>query len=110
MARVVGLAKKYDESATAPAPSITVRNAKLFLDGVIAAPAFTGAVSEPYLMNAGTADKPHWVPGNEPRAGRILRRLHSQPCLSNSVAPESILTCTLTGTARSMRPLMVSRR
>ena len=64
VARVVGLAKKYDESATAPAPSITVRNAKLFLDGVIAAPAFTGAVSEPYLMNAGTADKPHWVPGN----------------------------------------------
>jgi predicted amidohydrolase YtcJ len=63
VARVVGLAKKYDEGATAPAPSITVHNAKLFLDGVIAAPAFTGAVSEPYLMNAGTAEKPNWVPG-----------------------------------------------
>ncbi len=63
VARVVGLAKKYDEGAIVPAPGITVRNTKLFLDGVIAAPAFTGAVSEPYLMNAGTADKPHWVPG-----------------------------------------------
>jgi predicted amidohydrolase YtcJ len=30
---------------------------------VIAAPAFTGAVREPYLTNAGTATTPHWVPG-----------------------------------------------
>ena len=63
VSRVVELAKKYDEGAVAPAPGLTVRNAKLFLDGVIAAPAFTGAVTEPYLMNAGTAEKPHWVPG-----------------------------------------------
>ena len=63
VARVVALEKKYDEGAIAPAPGITVRNAKLFLDGVIAAPAFTGAVSEPYLVNAGTAEMPHWVPG-----------------------------------------------
>jgi predicted amidohydrolase YtcJ len=63
VSRVVALAKKYDGGAIAPAPGLTVRDAKLFLDGVIAAPAFTGAVSEPYLVNAGTADKPHWVPG-----------------------------------------------
>jgi predicted amidohydrolase YtcJ len=63
VARVVAFAKQYDEGATARAPGITVRNAKLFLDGVIAAPAFTGAMSEPYLTNAGTAANPRWVPG-----------------------------------------------
>jgi predicted amidohydrolase YtcJ len=63
VARVVAFAKQYDEGAIATAPGITVRNAKLFLDGVIAAPAFTGALSEPYLTNAGTAANPHWVPG-----------------------------------------------
>jgi predicted amidohydrolase YtcJ len=63
VARVVAFAKQYDEGATARAPGITVRNAKLFLDGVISAPAFTGAMREPYLTNDGTATNPHWVPG-----------------------------------------------
>jgi predicted amidohydrolase YtcJ len=63
VARVVAFAKQYDEGATARAPGITVRNAKLFLDGVISAPAFTGAMREPYLTNAGTTANPHWVPG-----------------------------------------------
>jgi predicted amidohydrolase YtcJ len=63
VARIVAFAKQYDEGAITRAPGITVRNAKLFLDGVIAAPALTGAVRAPYLMNAGTADKPNWVPG-----------------------------------------------
>jgi predicted amidohydrolase YtcJ len=40
-----------------------MRNAKLFLDGVISAPAFTGAMREPYLTNAGTTANPRWVPG-----------------------------------------------
>jgi predicted amidohydrolase YtcJ len=30
---------------------------------VIAAPALTGAVLEPYFINAGTTEKPQWVPG-----------------------------------------------
>jgi predicted amidohydrolase YtcJ len=63
LARVIGLAKRYDEGKIAPAPRITVRNAKLFLDGVIAAPAFTGAMREPYFTNLGTAAKPDWKPG-----------------------------------------------
>ena len=63
VARVVALARQYDEGAILPAPGITLRNAKLFLDGVIAAPALTGAVREPYLTNTGTAANPHWVPG-----------------------------------------------
>jgi hypothetical protein len=63
VARIVALSKKYDEGALAVKPSITVRNAKLYLDGVIAAPALTGAMREPYNTNDGTADHPHWVPG-----------------------------------------------
>lgn len=63
LARVVGLAKRYDQGKTSRAPGITVRNAKLFLDGVIAAPALTGAMREPYFVNSGTATKPDWGPG-----------------------------------------------
>jgi predicted amidohydrolase YtcJ len=63
VARVVAFRKEFDEGAIGRAPSITVRNAKLFLDGVISAPAFTGTMLEPYRRNAGTADQPQWVPG-----------------------------------------------
>jgi len=63
LARVIGLAKRYDEGKISRAPGITVRNAKLFLDGVIAAPAFTGAMVQPYFVNSGTAAKPDWGPG-----------------------------------------------
>jgi hypothetical protein len=63
LARVIGYAKQYDGGKPVPAPGITVRNAKLFLDGVIAAPAFTGAMREPYFANSGTAAKPDWAPG-----------------------------------------------
>jgi predicted amidohydrolase YtcJ len=51
VARVVALARQYDGGTIVPAPGVTVRNAKLFLDGVIAAPALTGAMIEPYLVN-----------------------------------------------------------
>ena len=63
VAGVVALAKRFDEGALGSAPGITVRGAKLFLDGVIAAPAFTGAMLEPYLTNAGSAAEPRFVPG-----------------------------------------------
>lgn len=63
VARVVAFAKQYDQGTIVTEPGITVANAKLFLDGVIAAPAFTGAMREPYFTNRGTAETPHWVPG-----------------------------------------------
>jgi predicted amidohydrolase YtcJ len=63
IAPVVALRRKYDQGPLAPAPSVTVRNAKLFLDGVINGPAFTGALLEPYLVDRGTAADPRWVPG-----------------------------------------------
>jgi len=63
LARVVALAKRYDEGKIVASPGITVRNAKLFLDGVIAAPALTGAMREPYFVNPGTVANPDWGPG-----------------------------------------------
>lgn len=63
VARVVALSREFDEGAIARAPGITVRNAKLFMDGVISAPALTGAMLEPYRKNIGTAEHPQWVAG-----------------------------------------------
>ena len=63
VAAIVALRKAYDQGPYTPAPTVTVRNAKLYLDGVINGPAFTGALLKPYLVNRGTAAKPDWVPG-----------------------------------------------
>lgn len=63
VANVMAYRKQYDQGAIQVRPGITVRNCKLFLDGVIAAPALTGAVLEPYRINAGTAEAPRWVEG-----------------------------------------------
>jgi len=62
VAKVVAYKQKYDQGAIKAAPGITVRNSKLFLDGVIAVPALTGAMLEPYLMNTGTTEHPRWAP------------------------------------------------
>lgn len=55
--------RQFDQGPTRVAPSMQVRHAKLFMDGVIAAPAFTGAMLEPYLENRGSAAQPDWQPG-----------------------------------------------
>jgi hypothetical protein len=63
IARIVAFRKRYDQGPIVAAPRLTVRNAKLFLDGVIAGPSFTGAMLEPYLVNAGTEAEPRWQAG-----------------------------------------------
>jgi predicted amidohydrolase YtcJ len=65
VAAVKAIAVKFDQGPEKPAPSITVRNTKLFLDGVITAPAFTGALLEPYFTNQGTPTAPRWAPGKD---------------------------------------------
>lgn len=55
--------QRFDQGPTRAAPSMQVRHAKLFMDGVIAAPAFTGAMLEPYWVDKGTPDRPDWQPG-----------------------------------------------
>ena len=64
IADVKALAAKYDQGPARAAPTIQVRNIKLFLDGVITAPAFTGAMLAPYFENKGTDAAPRWVQGS----------------------------------------------
>jgi len=63
VARVVALRKQYDDGAIQPTPGLTLRNAKFYIDGVISGPAFTGSMVEPYWVNTGTAEAPHWGAG-----------------------------------------------
>jgi predicted amidohydrolase YtcJ len=63
VARMVAIRRKFDQGALTAEPSITVRNVKLFLDGVIAGPAFTGAMLAPYWVNKGSESAPDWAPG-----------------------------------------------
>ncbi|MGC1522450.1 MAG: amidohydrolase [Steroidobacteraceae bacterium] len=62
VAMVKSLAQRYDQGEIAAAPTLTVRNVKLFLDGVITAPASTGAMLQPYLSLQGAPAHPHWAP------------------------------------------------
>ena len=64
IAAVKELAVRYDQGPVVVKPGITVRNTKLFLDGVITAPAFTGAMLAPYWINKGTDAHPQWGPGS----------------------------------------------
>lgn len=48
--RLENLRQRFDQGPVAIKPSMTVRNVKLFLDGVISAPALTGAMLEPYFL------------------------------------------------------------
>jgi predicted amidohydrolase YtcJ len=58
------VARQYDQGPITVQPTITVRGAKLYMDGVITAPAFTGVMLEPYRVNRGTAAQPDWVSGD----------------------------------------------
>jgi predicted amidohydrolase YtcJ len=57
------LAARFNQGAVAPEPGITVRNAKIFMDGVLEAPAMTAAMLSPYFENRGTKEHPDWKPG-----------------------------------------------
>jgi predicted amidohydrolase YtcJ len=56
------LRQRYGQSAVAVRPAMTVRNVKLFLDGVISAPALTGAMLEPYWLPADASPNAAWRP------------------------------------------------
>jgi hypothetical protein len=64
VASVKALAQRYDQGAIDIEPALTVRNVKLFLDGVITAPASTGAMLTPYLSLQGAPANPHWAPSS----------------------------------------------
>jgi predicted amidohydrolase YtcJ len=50
VSRLLKLQHRYDQGSVVVKPAMTVRNVKLFLDGVINAPALTGAMLEPYQL------------------------------------------------------------
>ncbi len=62
-ARAAGLARRYDGGPVVPSPGVTVRNVKLFLDGVITAPAMSGAMLQPYFAAPAGPPGASWVPG-----------------------------------------------
>ncbi|PHV04245.1 hydrolase [Janthinobacterium sp. BJB412] len=64
VAALLAQARRYDQGPTRVAPSMQVRHAKLFMDGVIAAPALSGTMLAPYYVDKGTPRQPHWVPGD----------------------------------------------
>lgn len=57
------LANTYDQGETKVAPGVSMRHVKVFMDGIINAPADTGAMLTPYLHNTGTEKAPKWTPG-----------------------------------------------
>jgi predicted amidohydrolase YtcJ len=56
------MAKIYDQGEIKVTPGVSMRHVKVFMDGVINAPADTGALLTPYFQNVGTAAAPKWVP------------------------------------------------
>lgn len=63
IAHAKALAAQADAGAAAPAPGVFARVVKVFMDGVVNAPADTGALLTPYLQNIGTDAAPQWVQG-----------------------------------------------
>ena len=61
VAAVKALAQRYDQGPVVREPKLSVHNVKLFLDGVITAPAMTGAMLTPYLSLQGAAQR-RWAP------------------------------------------------
>ena len=63
IAEAKALAATYDQGEAQPTPGVSMRHVKLFMDGIINAPADTGAMLTPYLQNSGTEKAPKWTPG-----------------------------------------------
>jgi predicted amidohydrolase YtcJ len=55
----------YDSGPVQPTAAMTVRNAKIFLDGVLQAPAQTAVLMAPYRINKSRSGPPHWVDGTK---------------------------------------------
>lgn len=61
---ITGYSETWGVANSAQRPGVAVQTAKIFLDGVIQAPAQTGALLEPYMVNHGDHDHPDWQPGD----------------------------------------------
>lgn len=63
IAEAKAMAATFDQGEAKVAPGVSMRHVKLFMDGIINAPADTGAMLTPYLHNAGSEKTPKWTPG-----------------------------------------------
>lgn len=63
VADVKALVSGIDQGAPVAAPGVNARVIKIFMDGVVNAPADNGALLTPYFTNTGTEAVPNWVPG-----------------------------------------------
>jgi predicted amidohydrolase YtcJ len=59
------LRSRFDQPDVKPQPGIRMRAAKIFLDGVIQAPAQTAGLLEPYYVKGGHGDHAEWKPGTQ---------------------------------------------
>jgi predicted amidohydrolase YtcJ len=78
------LANTYDQGEVRVAPGVSMRHVKLFMDGIINAPADTGAMLTPYLHNSGTDKAPKWTPGKN------LGELYFPPQVLNPLVLQAV--------------------
>lgn len=84
IAEAKALASTYDQGEVKVAPGVNMRHVKLFLDGIINAPADTGAMLTPYLHNSGTDKAPQWTPGKN------LGELYFPPQVLNPLVLQAV--------------------
>lgn len=63
IAEVLRQKAEFEQKDDGAKPVMKVDTAKLFLDGVYSAPAFSAVMVEPYFENKGTVETPDWRPG-----------------------------------------------
>jgi predicted amidohydrolase YtcJ len=84
IAEAKALASTYDQGEVKTAPGVNMRHVKLFMDGIINAPADTGAMLTPYLHNSGTDKAPKWTPGKN------LGELYFPPQVLNPLVLQAV--------------------
>nr|WP_223503365.1 amidohydrolase [Pseudomonas sp. BF-R-24] len=84
IAEAKALASTYDQGDVKVAPGVSMRHVKLFMDGIINAPADTGAMLTPYLHNSGTDKAPKWTPGKN------LGELYFPPQVLNPLVLQAV--------------------
>ncbi len=84
IAEAKALASTYDQGEVHVAPGVNMRHVKLFMDGIINAPADTGAMLTPYLHNSGTDKAPQWTPGKN------LGELYFPPQVLNPLVLQAV--------------------
>ena len=84
IAEAKALANTYDQGEVHVAPGVNMRHVKLFMDGIINAPADTGAMLTPYLHNSGTEQAPKWTPGKN------LGELYFPPQVLNPLVLQAV--------------------